>query len=106
MGNNYISGINEQQVIVIINKITSNIEKLESRFNQIDIIISNTNSHYKASSADEFRKKYDNIRLNYDIVKKNLLSYADDLNNLIISYKKLETNTADMVNTFKPLGDK
>ena len=42
MANNYVSGINEPQVLAVINKITSNIEKLESRFIEIDNIISNS----------------------------------------------------------------
>ena len=106
MNAGYVMGINEQQIVAVINKITSNIEKLESRFEQIDSIISNTKAHYDAESADVFRKKYNDFRLNYAVVKTNLLSYVEDLTHLIIKYKKLETNVADMVNTFKPLGDK
>lgn len=106
MNAGYVSGINEQQIVAVINKITSNIEKLESRFEQIDSIISNTNAHYNAESADVFRKRYNDFRLNYDVIKTNLLSYVEDLTHLIIKYKKLETNVADMVNTFSPSGDK
>lgn len=106
MDSNYVSGINEKQLISVINKLTSNIEKLESRFDQIDTIITNSNNWYSSDSADAFRSRYNDFRLNYDIVKKNLLSYVEDLNNLIIKYKKLEANTADMVNTYKPIGDK
>ena len=105
MSNNYVSGINEPQVKAIINRITSNIEKLESKFIEIDTIFSNNKQHYDSESALLFRKKYDNIRLNYDIIKKNLLSYVEDLTALVINYKKLETDIVDMVNTFKPLGE-
>ena len=104
MNNNYVSGINEQQLVGIINKINFNIEKLDKRFQQVNEIIYNTNFHYKTESADLFRKKYDDFKMNYDIIKKNLLSYVDDLNNLIIKYKKFETNAADMINSFTPLG--
>lgn len=105
MNSNYVSGINETQILVVINRITSNIEKLEARFNQIDQIILNTNNYYKSSSANIFRKNYDDIRLNYSIVKTNLLSYVEDLTNLISSYKKFETSTADVINTYKPIGE-
>lgn len=103
MNNNSVIGINEQQIRAITNKLTSNIEKLESKFNQIDAIIHDISPYYKADSNILFRKKYDNLRLNYDIVRKNLLSYVDDLNSLIISYKKMEANAVDMANKFEPI---
>lgn len=99
MNSNY-TGINENQILATINKITSNIERLDSRFNEIDQIIHNMSNSYNSNSSVTFMKKYDDIRYNYAIIKANMKSYIGDLNNLISSYKKFETTTADKVSSY------
>ena len=99
MNSNYI-GINENQILAEISKITSNIERLDSRFNQIDQIIQNMGNSYNSNSSVTFKRKYDDIRQNYAIIKANMKSYIGDLNNLISGYKKFETTTADKVSSY------
>lgn len=93
MNSNYVGGINEQQVEATINRVMSDLEKLDFRFEQIDISVSKTKNYYKCNSGDEFRKRYDSIRLNYDVVKKNMLAYVDDLRKLMKNYERIDTST-------------
>lgn len=100
MNSNYIIGINENQILATINKITSNIERLDSRFNEIDRIIHNMSNSYNSNSSVTFMKKYDDIRHNYAIIKANMKSYIGDLNNLISNYKRSSTAITDVVSTY------
>ena len=101
MNGNYVTGINENQVRNVINHITTNIEKLESRFSQIDSIVDSTRGE-QSPSAEMYRKEYADLRLNYDVIKKNLLSYIADLNGLITYYHNSDTTISDQVRDYKP----
>ena len=102
MNGNYVTGINENQVRNVINHITTNIEKLESRFSQIDSIVDGTRNE-QSPSAEAYRKQYADLRLNYDVIKKNLLSYIADLNGLITYYHNSDTTIGEQVNEYKPI---
>ena len=102
MNGNYVTGINENQVRNVINHITTNIEKLESRFSQIDSIVDSTKNE-QSPSIDMYRKQYTDLRLNYDVIKKNMLSYVNDLNNLIAYYRSSDTTIGDEINEYKPI---
>ena len=101
MNGNYVTGINVNQVRNVINHITTNIEKLESRFSQIDSIVDGTRNE-QSPSAEAYRKQYTDLRLNYDVIKKNLLSYIADLNGLITYYRTSDTTIGEQVGMNKP----
>lgn len=102
MNGNYVTGINENQVRNAISRITTNIEKLEARFNEIDSIVDSTRNE-QSPSADMYRKQYADLRLNYEVIKKNMLSYINDLNNLIAHYRNNDATIGDQINEYKPI---
>lgn len=95
-GNNYISGINESQILKAIDTVTNNIERLEKRFAEIEDIMEKTKASYKAASAETFNSQYNNFKQNYGVVKANLLSYIEDLNRLVRNYRKIDSFASDL----------
>ena len=102
--NNYITGINENQLQRVIQHIQDNIDKIESRFENIDKINSDLKLSYNSPSASSYFSKYNDLKVNYEIIKNNLLSYKNDLINVLESYRKLMTTAVDKVDTFKLKG--
>lgn len=92
------SGIDEIRLDKLIQRILNNVEQLERRFNQLDSTIDRTKSFYKSDSASKYRNSYNDLRYNYNLVKKNILSYVNDLTKVKSKYKSFETLATD---TFK-----
>ena len=99
MNSNYI-GISEDFLKAEINRLTGSIENLEARFNQIDQIVQNMSNSYNSNSSETFKRKYDDLRQNYAIIKANLQTYITDFNNLISSYTKFRTTMVDKIDSY------
>ena len=89
------SGIDENQLNFYIREITNNMEQLERRFNQLDSVAESTRSFYQSDSGNKFRNSYRNLRYNFSIIRKNILSYKNDLSKVKASYRKFDSNAAD-----------
>lgn len=89
------SGVNENRIDFYINEIINNMEQLEKRFNQLDSVAESTKSFYQSDSGNKFRNSYRNLRYNFSIIKKNVLSYNNDLSKVKASYQKFGDNAAD-----------
>ena len=87
MNGQSVSGIDEIRLEKTIQRILNNIEQLEKRFQQLDTVVDETNKFYKGSSAANYRTAYNDLKYNYNIIKKNILSYVDDLNKVVFNYK-------------------
>ncbi len=96
MNGQKVSGIDETRLEKLIQRILSNVEQLEKRFQQLDMVIDESNKFYKGTSANQYRSAYNNLRYNYDIVKKNILSYVDDLNKVKFNYTNFASLSADI----------
>ena len=94
------SGVNEQKLATLIAKIQDDLEKLEKRFNQLETVIDSTKTFFKSDSASRYRNSYESMKYNFSIVKKNILSYTNDLTKVKNSYKKFETEAAATVNAY------
>ncbi len=102
-GSNYISGINEPQILKAIDTITKNIERLEKRFTEIENIMEKNKVSYKSASAQTYNARYNDFKQNYKVVRANLLSYVEDLNRLLRNYKKIDSNASDLFKVNKNL---
>lgn len=96
MNRQVTSGVDEVRLDKLIQKILSNLEQLERRFNQLDATIDRTKNFYKSDSASKYRKSYNDLRYNYGLVKKNILSYVNDLTRVKSKYKNFETLATDL----------
>lgn len=96
MNGQSVSGIDEVRLERLIQKILNNIEQLEKRFDQLDEVIDRTKSFYKSDSASKYRNSYKDLRYNYNLVKKNILSYVNDLTKVKAKYKNFATLAADV----------
>ena len=100
MGKEVASGVNEQKLATLLAKIQDDLEKLEKRFNQLETVIDSTKAFFKSDSASGYRNSYENMKYNFSIVKKNILSYTNDLTKVKNSYKRFESEAAATVNTY------
>lgn len=87
MSANNISGIDETRLDQLTQKVLNNLEQLEKRFEQLDVIFDETKSFYKSDSASKYRMSYESLRYNYKIIKQNILSYVTDLSNAKAKYQ-------------------
>ena len=86
MNNN--SGINDQKIDKLILDIYEINEKVRKTLDQISETMEKTKTSWKSSEANQLRNTYDNFKTNYNIIVKNINSYAEDFTKLKNSYKR------------------
>ena len=89
-------GINEDAVNKLILDIYNYEEKINKTLDQISTVVENTKEFYQCESANEYRNKFNMFSANFNIINKNLLSYADDMIKLKNRYKVIDSNVANI----------
>lgn len=90
-----IEGINSLNLeISIINDEIANI------LSSIDQKVAQLDSFLIGAANREFNLKYDEIRRNYYVVKKNINLYSKDFINLINKMKDVDTDSSKLFNSF------
>ena len=86
-GDNIVEGIREEDLLSLCDEILKNADSIYEKFNQIDNKFEEIKEYYSSSSLDTLMSKYQNFKKNYSIIKNNIISYSEDLNELIIKLK-------------------
>lgn len=91
--NNYVSGISTKIDKVIL-EINDYAEKISNILTNIDDLVDKNIVYFNCSSKEKFIKIHNENRSNFQIVVKNILSYADDLTKLKNNYNIISDNIA------------
>lgn len=103
------SGINEEGIDKLVIDIYNSAESVHKIFDNISNLIEQTSDYYQTDNGDELRKKFNNFKINFDIINDKLLKYADGLASIKMKYQDLsfdvatnvKTNTDDISEEFK-----
>ena len=92
-----VTGINEDELGSLAMEILDYSERIADIFNKIDDNMETLGNYYKSPSYKELMNNYKNFSKNYEVLRKNVNSYSDDLINLI---KKMRENDKYLANLF------
>lgn len=84
-----VVGINEQAINKLIMDIYDCADRINIILNSIDDIVAGTSSYFVNESANNFRRKFEQLKLNFPTVNYNIKSYAEDLTKLKNSYSNI-----------------
>ena len=84
---NEIVGINSESLKKLIFEIYDYRDKISNILNTAEILIKNSENYYISSDGDELRKHFNNFSSNFNIFFKNIKSYSDDLELVLITYQ-------------------
>ena len=85
--NERVAGINESGLDKIALEVIESADKINKIFNQLQILVDETNSYFLSTSGDLFRKKMTEQANYYQTMNQNILSYANDFVNLKAFYQ-------------------
>lgn len=91
-------GINEGKLNLLVAEVNEIAESINRKFNEIERLTSDTKNYFNCSSADEFRKKFDQIREAFPVVNQNILNISYDLVNAKNRVKNVNNNVILSVN--------
>lgn len=94
MNENYVSGINENEIIVLSINIEEYALKLNEKFEELTSLVDDLKFPFYSKAGRIFKNRYDQLSSNYKIAIKNILSYSDDLKKVKSSYKAFEKETS------------
>ena len=92
-----IIGINETRLEKLTLEIIDYADKINKIFNQLQLLLDETNKCFITSEGNEFRKKFQNQLYNYQTINQNILSYVGDLVKVKEIYKNSAINIADII---------
>lgn len=92
-----VSGVNEAGIDKLALEIIDYADKLNKVFNQLQILVDNTNSYFNSESGDVFRKNMKIHSENYKVLNQNILNYASDFVKVKEFYKKETIKIADIL---------
>ena len=72
-------GINEQKLNELVLEINDCAARINTKFNLIDGLVSDTSSYFKCESADAFRSNFEILKENFTVVNKNIVTMSNDL---------------------------
>ncbi len=81
------SAINEDKMEKLKLDLLDDIEKLNSIFNQMDTEMETIKQNLIGAGNAELTTKFELIKANYPIIKKNITNYATDIQKVIDSYR-------------------
>lgn len=90
-------GINIDSVDKLILDIYNYAERINKTLNQISNVVDQTKSFYACDAADNYRNKFNSFRTNFNVVNKNVISYAEDLIKLKNKYQNIDDNMTQTI---------
>lgn len=95
-----ISGINEEALNNLVLDLNNDIDKIDFALRQIEMLFYDTEDFFKGEVADSVRAKFKQYSTQIEMLKKNLLSYPQDLLNLKNSIKNNDLESANIFDTY------
>lgn len=94
----FVTGIKEDELSSLIIEILDYSDRISEIFDKLDACISKLPKHYQDLSCTKLINYYRGLAENYSIIKKNIISYSDDLTTLI---KKVRENDKYIASLFQ-----
>lgn len=103
------SAINEDGLDKLVLDIYNSAEMVHKIFDNVNELIQQTSDFYQTNISEKFRMKYNDFKINFELVNKKLLGYADELASIKMKYQDLsfgvsqdiKTNMNNISNDFK-----
>ncbi len=90
-------GINSATIDKLALDIYNYAERINRTLNEIANIVDQTRNIYSCTAANNYRNKFNNIRANFNVVNKNIQSYAEDIIKLKAKYSIIDINSTQIV---------
>ena len=81
-----LNGINESGVDKLILDISNSADRINEILNKISELINDTSNYFNCENAIIFRQNFNNLKINFPIVSKNILQYTADLVKVKVNY--------------------
>lgn len=88
MNTDFLGGIKEEELSSLSMEVLDYSERIAEIFGKIDTKFQLIDEYYESPSYVKFKEAYSSFRLNYQVVKNNIVSYSDDLIRLISKMKE------------------
>lgn len=96
--NNIVEGINEDDLVSLSLEILDYSDRISELFDRIDDCMEKLPVHYNGLSSSKLVNYYKDLKPCYYVIKQNIISYSDDLIELI---KKMKENDRCLVTLFQ-----
>lgn len=90
-------GINIDSVDKLILDIYNYAERINKTLNQISNVVDQTRNFYVCDAANNYRNRFNSFRTNFNVVNKNVISYAEDLIKLKNRYQNIDDNMTQSI---------
>lgn len=94
-----ISGVNASGLDRLATDIIDYTDKLNKIFNQLQLLVDETNTYFLSDVGNDFRSKFKEQSYYFQEMNQNILSYATDFVKVNASYSKSSMNMADIFKT-------
>lgn len=86
MPNSNVMGINEEKLNSVITSMNDDIMKISNIFENMEEIMVDSGSCLSGELGNSLQAKFNEIKINFPIIKKNLISYSTELTNIKNNY--------------------
>lgn len=100
MKTDIISGINEKNLLELCIEINKSADNISEIFKKIDDDMEEMKYYYNSDTFNTLYSLYEDLRKNYSVIKRNILNYSGDLNELVNKMKKGLLDMAQLYSTF------
>lgn len=97
-----IVGINEDEVGNLSIEILDYADNISELFNKIDLCMDRLPNYYKGDACSSILQYYRDLAAYYPIIKNNIVSYSDDLIELV---KKVQDGDKEITKLFQEFTD-
>ena len=94
-----ISGVNSSGLDRLATDIIDYTDKLNKIFNQLQLLVDETNKCFLSDVGNDFRSKFKEQSYYFQEMNQNILSYATDFVKVNAKYRNSSMNMADIFNT-------
>lgn len=95
-----VGGIRETDLGTLSFEILDYADRIMDIFLKIDNKMESLSDYYQGDSFDELNEYYSLLKSNYDAVKSNIVSYSDDLVELIRKMHETDSRIANIFEEF------
>lgn len=99
---NVVAGINEGELSNLSIEVQDYADRISEIFDKMDLCMEKLPNQYKGLPCEKVISLYEELRQNYESVKNNIISYSDDLTELI---RKMQTNDKYLTGLFQNYTD-
>lgn len=90
-------GINGATIDKLALDIYNYAERINKTLNEIANVVDQTRNIYSCVAANNYRNRFNNIRVNFNVVNKNIQSYAEDIIKLKSKYSDIGSNSTQII---------